>query len=551
MASHCLRELFDLTGSDAQLSVYSADELLAGEGALQQTGCALVYGWRPDAAHDALLARLTNGAVQKVSRESTSTGRLTWSAFAMRLARQLPGMELNLALGSQQFCSFESTPVPGGASLETFAFVDGRPWFACVHHGGRSTYLLAVGELPAADVRMTSGEQELPLVSAAIALLLYARTHFPERTWFPGGAYGNFVIDDPLLRPTYGFLRHDRLADHVHRLQAAATIAFIPWNAGRSRQPTIELYRRTSNLSLCVHGWEHTDDEFCSSDLGELQQKAAAAMQAMHAHSRLTGLPFEPVMVFPKGRFSSLSLRALADAGFLAATNSTFLASDHAGEVRLKHLLEPAVLGYGALPLLRRRGPAYLERFRYDLALGRPLILVEHHEYFRDEDRSFVRAIDRVKAIAPSLAWRPLGEIARRLHTVRVPRHGHRDVKFYSRHFRVAADQACTHHFVKAEPGTIGIRAVTVNGRPVDFQFQHDMLRFDVEAGAMTGDLDIVVNAVDEDVAHAAPVRSLRRRLSVATRRYLSELRDNHIVTNPLVNSVHGRLKAISQAVGC
>jgi hypothetical protein len=522
--------LLSIEGTDRDLRVFSADEIL-GTGVLpSDDGASLVYGWSPSAAHCGLVTRLTAGVVTGISAQPDTRCDFVWSEASSSLSPELPGLKLELprAIGFQ---TFRPASLASDGSLQVLATFGAEPWFLRVRVAERTLYLLGIAEVPRAEMPVTSAETELPLVSAAVAMLTYARRYYPARSWFPGGVYANFVIDDPLLRPTYGCLRHEALARQAAALGVAATIAFIPWNARRSDPGTIELYKRNGAISICVHGNEHTDDEFCGSDLDDLTRNSVAAIQGMRLHEQLTGLPFEPVMVFAKGRFSALSLQALAKAGFLAAANSTYLADDHEGRVRLGHLLEPAVSCYGPVALFRRRGPAYLDRFRYDSILGRPLLLVEHHAYFRDGGAGFERAIRATQQIQPAAQWLPLGEIVAKTHLVRSPKPSLREVRFYSRRLRIALEAGCDYHFSKAETHHgPGVHSVTVNGQLIPYSMAGDVLRFDVPASSRPRSAEVKIGHTGGLNADVRLEHSFGRQFVVAARRYLSEFRDNHIV---------------------
>jgi len=290
-----------------------------------------------------------------------------------------------------------------------------------------------------------------------------------------------------------------------------------------------------------VHGYEHIDNEFSTSDVEDLYWRAERAMDAMRRHHDLTGVGFEPVMVFPQGKFSSGAIGALARAGFLAAANSTFLATDANGVVRLKDLLEPAVTAYGSVPLFRRRAPQYANRFRYDLIIGKPLLLVAHHEYFRDQGEAFRQVLNQVRAMAPRARWVPLGEIARTVHLVRTPRQGHAEVRFYCRQFRFRVAESARYAFTKREDPA-DVQAVTVNGVPVDFDFDHDTLRFYANLERSDRDVEVVVQS-RQHASAPRPSRGRSTRLAVAARRYVSEGRDNYIATNSQMRSCWTRAR--------
>ena len=288
--SQSASNLLKLSGSDADSGVFSAEELSAAMPSPHgREGVVLAYGFKDRRDDSALLTELTAGAVECVTPVATSSGELTWTEHASGLAHSLAGMRLNLRRLPSSFSTFEMRSGSPSVPVEALALLDGRPWFIRCRVRDSWVYLLGIDEVPLPDLIVSSADQELPLISAAIAILTFVRRHFAEHAWFAPESFGNFVIDDPLLRPSYGFVRHEELAEHVKQARAAATIAFIPWNARRSAAPTAELYKGTTNLSICVHGYEHTAAEFSTTDVEDLRWRAESAMDAMRLASRAHG----------------------------------------------------------------------------------------------------------------------------------------------------------------------------------------------------------------------------------------------------------------------
>jgi hypothetical protein len=142
----------------------------------------------------------------------------------------------------------------------------------------------------------------------------------------------------------------------------AATIAFIPWNHRRSEPETVDLFRnRPDRLSLCVHGTDHTGGEFKAGDETTLRRKAKTALARMVEHQAMTGLRYDPVMIFPQGGFCKAASRALSAEGYLAAINTSVMASDCTPQdLKYRDLLDLAVTSYGGCPLFSRRSPKHL-----------------------------------------------------------------------------------------------------------------------------------------------------------------------------------------------
>ena len=162
-----------------------------------------------------------------------------------------------------------------------------------------------------------------------IPLLAFLRHGFGKTCWHSPESTARFIIDDPLLAEQYGFLDYRALLSSMHREGYGTSIAFIPWNYRRTSSHTASsLFGRRPDLSICIHGCDHTNKEFESADPALLEWKAGLALERMERHQTRTGLPFERVMVFPQGRFSSDAMRALRAADYLAAVNSTCFPAD-------------------------------------------------------------------------------------------------------------------------------------------------------------------------------------------------------------------------------
>ena len=229
------------------------------------------------------------------------------------------------------------------------------------------------------------------------------------------------IVDDPLLRPRYGFLDYGRLL-HEMRLHGFFTeIAFIPWNYRRSDPDTVRLLSSNSDYyALCIHGCNHMGNEFGGTNYAELSTLSTTALWRMEQHARITGLPYDPVMVFPQGRFSSAAMRALRDSGYLAAFNSTLEATDCAA-VPAAEYRHPATRMYGDFPLFLRRYPTDRSGFLEDVACGRPVLVVAHQDSFRGGYKPVTDFVDWVNGLG-NVKWASLSAIAEHYLEAKAPR---------------------------------------------------------------------------------------------------------------------------------
>lgn len=230
------------------------------------------------------------------------------------------------------------------------------------------------------------------------------------------------IIDDPLLRPRYGCLDYTKLLQEMKEHNFFTEIAFIPWNYRRSDIKTVQLFAdHPDHFGICVHGCNHTANEFGGTDYGNLSALSSTALWRMEEHKRLTGLPYDPVLVFPQGLFSSVAILALKNQGYRAAFNSTIKATDGADPPAAEYRL-PATTVYHDLPLFLRRYPEDKPGFSQDLASGRPIIIVEHHAAFKNGYKAMTDFIDWVNSLG-NIRWTSLQKIADRYcgATARLP----------------------------------------------------------------------------------------------------------------------------------
>jgi hypothetical protein len=129
----------------------------------------------------------------------------------------------------------------------------------------------------------------------------------------------------------------------------------------------------------------------------------------MEEHKKITGLTYDPVMVFPQGYFSSEAILAIKDQGYHAAFNSTLRATNR-NEPNSTEYHQPATKIYHDFPLFLRRYPKDKAGILQDLASGRPIIIVEHHGVFKNGYKAMTNFIDWVNGLG-NIKWKPLSFI--------------------------------------------------------------------------------------------------------------------------------------------
>jgi hypothetical protein len=218
------------------------------------------------------------------------------------------------------------------------------------------------------------------------------------------------IIDDPLLIPRYGCLDYTKLLKEMKEHSFFTEIAFIPWNYRRSDVKTVRLFTdNADHYAICVHGCNHLSNEFGGTDYQYLSSLASTALWRMEQHKTHTGLLYDPVIVFPQGLFSSVAMKALKNQGYLAAFNSTLMATD-AKEMPTIESNQPASRVYHDFPLFLRRYPKDKSHFVQDIASGRPIIIVEHPGAFRNGYKAITDVVDWINDLG-NIKWKSLSDI--------------------------------------------------------------------------------------------------------------------------------------------
>jgi hypothetical protein len=382
---------------------------------LRRTKHFLIYAIDSGPACLAGLTYLTDGFLSSITPVVDFRNSYEISPRYRSISKQLTG----LAVGPVN-AETDLTFAPNGSMNESkqIIVIGDRPFFMAVKRVECSIFLVGCKTVVDVNAQVSPTTAIRSHFSQLIPVMMFLKHVFKDAAWHATAPYANFTIDDPLIQKRYGFLSYRGLLETMDKCGFSTSIAFIPWNYKRTDLATAELLRsRPDKFSVVLHGCDHTAGEFGAHDVAHLSQRINLAIERMEYHARVTGLPFAKVMVFPQGVFSTTAMKALKATNCVAAVNSTALpVSNMDIKVRLKDLLDVAVLNYEGFPLFVRRYPQTLSDCALDLFLEKPLLLVEHHGYFRRGYDEIARFVSSVNALDENLSWHGLGHVVN--HTV-------------------------------------------------------------------------------------------------------------------------------------
>jgi hypothetical protein len=378
----------------------------------------------------------------------------------------------------------------------------------------------------------------------AIPILMFLRYACRERCWQSPGHFANLTIDDPWLREPYGDLHFTSLLAEMEKANFHTTLAFIPWNYDRSQPAVISIFREhPERFSICIHGNDHDRSEFVDPNSSRHREDdIVQALARMEAFTRLTGISYDPVMVFPHTIANDAeTLALLKKHNFLATVNQDNIPLSLPRPRDLIYYLRNVTLDYANFPSVSRAGVNNQSEsdIALELFLGNPILLYDHHGLFRKGVDQFSRLAEEINKLEPSIRWTTLGSISRHLYLTRIREDGNYDVLAFCRSIELEnqSTSARTYFVHKPESFSFSIRRLAVDGLGVPYEKTSDGI--DLILKIPPGDKRLIELEYDND----SPGRSVDiAKTSIRSKilRRLSDFRDIQLSSVPLGRAVIG-----------
>lgn len=355
-------------------------------------------------------------------------------------------------------------------------------------------------------------------------LVMFLKYSSKERGWHSQGHFANLTIDDPFLAEPQGHLSYKLLLEEMRKTNFHTTIAFIPRNFDRNKPEVVSLFKENpERFSICLHGNNHSPYEFYkyaaapgdpypAKSLHEQETNIVQALARMGKFQKLTGLPYDRIMVFPWGIAPSPTLGLLKKYNFLATCNGVSVPLDAAAPDDPLFNLRPVTLHFANFPSLKRyhsRGRTQFD-LAADLFLDNPILFYEHEDFFAKGSNKFNETAELLNNLQPDLLWRRLGYIIQHLYLEKSRDDGNYDIKAFGGDIILTnqhGDDAI--FFVKKEETFITpIKNITVDGSIYPYKTSKDEINIEIPVKAKQSRHIVILyeNNLDALMANSANI---------------------------------------------
>jgi hypothetical protein len=407
------------------------------------------------------------------------------------------------------------------------------PVFMVANVAGQQVYVAAATDSKAATQRKLA-----EIFAGMSPVMMFLHHAAGERGWHTPAQYANLTVDDPWLREPYGNLDYAALADQMRVHNFHTTIAFVPWNFDRSEPRVVALFRANpERFSIAIHGNNHDHrefDEYGKAPMARQTTDLKQALARMESFTRHTGIPYEPVMVFPHAVSPAGTLSRLKEFNYWGTVNSENVPLGSAEPIDPIFPLRPETLSFNNFLSVKRVSaevPVSKNNLAINAFLGNPLLLYVHQEFFRGGADVFNPLADYINKIAPATRWKSLGQIVQHLYLERRRADGDYDVQAFAPSFTLSnpSNRKIVFHVRKAENFEPPLKALQVDGAPQAYEKGEEEISFEINVLAGKNKSILLTYANDLNLASIDVSKQDRR---VSATRLLSDVRDNVLSTN-------------------
>lgn len=502
-----------------------------------------IFGFQETPLCLGLLSYLTSARDAGIQKSPVPEARVSVTSDLPDLCGPMAGLQVPVKMAEKDSCFGFPTKNDGWRSI--IATTCGEIFVSAIRDGV-PIFLSVVSETIDINAPATKFFDVKEYFASAVPAVMYLKWAFARICGNGAVTRGCLIVDDLPLKSSYGFLHFPDALRLMDSHNFVMSIAFIPWNWQRTDSKAVRMFQqRADRLSLCVHGCDHTASEFGARSTALLNRKIKTAMQRMEGLSQATSLHHDQVMVFPQGAFSPEAGRALKLNGFVAAVNTEVAPSEGAqNDTLVSDVWNIAIMKYGSFPIFTRRYLTHgVENFAFDALLGKPCLMVAHHEVFKRGGRELMEFIGKLNSLNWKLHWCSAGEVVNHSFKCCQNSGGMQSVQMFSEQLVLENQSVEPSEFVvmKHLDDSDSVSEVLINQKPADHSRQENQLRFKltVPPGKKA---EIQVTYFDNLDLDPSSDRLIYR-LKTRARRHLSEFRDNYVSQNDFLYATAARVK--------
>ena len=527
-------DYFKLVGIGADTLLQSPSLLTNGElstiqAAIETGGVNLLVSKMNDDLDPTALVELTDGAVLGATKPQDSSRNWFVSSAAPEITREFTGQVISPTRTMSQESQDDFAIVLGQQDSVTTLITSTNdagatyPIFVRWKKGSGTVFVDAGMKAESLEEHtLTDLYYYKHSFSKIVPLMFTTRYALGDEVWHNDHSYANLTIDDPPLwqvrnmYENWSFLDYIALLAEMEEHNFHTTIGFPPTKFWDTSEPEIvQLFLAyPDRFSLAQHGnnadgfefykYEASaSDEYPARPLAEQEADIVEGLENMEAHRRLTGIPYDRIMIPPYGNMPEPTLVVLKKYNFLACVQNVWHPIDTPDPTRWDYGMYQANLDYGNFPLLWRKiieDPAKYDSHYghypvYRLFLDKPVLLTSHaRQMFSQGIDSFNPIADHIDTLWGSVEWHDLGYILKRLYLEKLNDDGSVDVKMYTNNLIVnnTSDEERTYHVAKEETLNVPILFLTVNGRESPYLVEDGFLRLNVRVPANSS-MEVVI----------------------------------------------------------
>ena len=197
----------------------------------------LVYNCLPEERHKAALIDLTEGAVCSVISLDDAGYTYNITADHHSICRQFSGLSIDPVKKENDFVfGLESGSNNNISELVT---IDKKPSFLFTEKKGMTLFLLAGNHIVDIDTKLPHRIKIEEHFSGIVPILMFIKHIFKDQCWHNNMSLASCVLDDPLIKESYGFVNYKTLLRAMDEHKFFTNIAFIPWNYKKTKKRSL------------------------------------------------------------------------------------------------------------------------------------------------------------------------------------------------------------------------------------------------------------------------------------------------------------------------